>query len=87
MRWSIIFLGYTIVSKFGGVLEEDTTQMDTANIPSNAKLCTAVQMANITTSARVRYYEVLPTDTFQGICLRYSVTSKYDAGIELEISS
>lgn len=45
----------------------------------NAACATAVAVAyphqtSAATSVGIRYHEVLPTDTFQGICLRYKIT-------------
>ena len=45
---------------------------------ADGKVCTAVPVsvvdASSTAEAGVRYHDVSPTDTFQGICLRYKVT-------------
>jgi len=64
------------------VAEAHPTTDDVSN--DNNLVCTAVPVreaegtsANTNTSSvipGVRYHEVLPTDTFQGICLRYKVT-------------
>ena len=83
-EWKLLSVA-TVTNDGDVVAEAHPTADDASNDDDNNLVCTAVPIretegtstANNNTStvvSGVRYHEVLPTDTFQGICLRYKVT-------------
>lgn len=79
-EWNLVPVADTSSDAVAVARLVDTT--DAAAASELELACTAIPVAVMpataikpnTTAAGIRYHEVLPTDTFQGICLRHKVT-------------